>query len=160
MEVKPEYEKLVKKYGLPRYDSLNSEFELLYINEIAEVSYVLRFVRRRINDKIAWACNMIQSLLQPNPGSLINLQESNFLNGDDKKKMSTILKDLMQHERTSLLLDLDNNEKADAEYIKTSFNKWLKVKPELISITKKLKGGWERAEETKESRPAKDHYFG
>ena len=160
MEIKAEYDKLAKKYNLPSYENLDSEFELMYITNIVEIKYVLRFIRRRMNDKVAWCCNMIQTLLQPNPGSLINLQESSFLSGDDKKKISNILKNLMQNERASLSLDIENNEKADAEYIKNSFNKWIKIKPELIGMAKKLKEGWGSVDVNKETKSAKDHYFG
>ena len=69
MDLQILYAALQKKYGLPEYSALNDEFELLYIPAIMEVVHPLKLVRRRMTDKVGWLCNMLQTLLQPNPGS-------------------------------------------------------------------------------------------
>ena len=156
-DVKKEYESLRKKYDLPDYDKLDNEFEFLYIGEIKEIRFPLRFIRRRINDKIALICNMVQTLLQPNPGSIINLQESSFLSKEDKLRYTQLLKDLMETERTSLRLDFDFDERKDANFIKEAFKKWNEYKQEIVKLTDKLIEGWKKLEIKKEQ---KDRYFG
>ena len=157
MELKKEYDILAKKYNLPDYEDLDKEFELLYVMDIKEIKYPLRFVRRRINDKMAWACTMIQSILQPNPGSLVNLQESNCFTKDDKQKLFAALKDMMQLERKSLLLDINFNEKEDATFIAEAFNRWLTVKKDVSWMAEKMHQYWTTMEEEKKTT---DHYFG
>lgn len=157
IDVKKEYESLKRRYHLPNYEDLDKEFEFLYIGEIKEIKFPLRFIRRRINDKIALICNMVQTLLQPNPSSMINLKESSFLSKEDKMKYSELLRDLMQAERTSLVLDFDFNEKKDAEFINKNYKKFLEVKGDIIKLTQKLVDGWKNIESKRES---KDHYFG
>ena len=82
--IKKEYEELKKKYKLPDLEELDKEFELFYIPDIKEINFPLRFVRRRINDRFAFACNMLQSLLQPNPGSLVNMAEASNFDKEEK----------------------------------------------------------------------------
>ena len=156
-DLKKEYESLKKKYNLPDYDGLDNEFELLYVGEIKEIKFPLRFIRRRINDKIAMVCNMIQTLLQPNPGSVINLQEASFLDKEEKNKYSELLKNLMIIERTSLALDLNFDENGDAEFIKDNYKGWLEAKDDIMKLTDKLIDGWKKLEIKKEQR---NHYFG
>src|SRR3989344_7570437 len=110
MNLKDEYEKLKKKHKLPNYEELDNEFELLYVAKLEEIKFPLRFIRRRINDKIAWFCNMLQNIIQPNPGSLISLEESKFFSDEDRKKMIVLLKELMHMERESVLLDIEYDE--------------------------------------------------
>jgi len=158
MDIKKEYEALAKKYKLPDYEDLDREFELLYVMDIKEIKYVLRFIRRRINDKVAWACTMIQSILQPNPGSLVNLQESNCFNSkDDKQKLFNLLREMMQVERKSLLLDIKSDEKGDAVFINESYKQWSSFKNEISWIAEKMHKHWSTVQEEKKER---DRYFG
>lgn len=156
MNIKEEYERFVKKYNLPSYEKLDNEFELLYFTNIIEISHLLRFVRRRINDRIAAFTALLHGFLQPNPGSLINLEEANFLNEDEKKKVLVLIKELMDLERKNSLLDINFDEKKDAEFIKEAVNKWFELKKEIFKILNKVKNGWE----AKVKEEGKEHYFG
>src|SRR3989344_2060268 len=127
MNLKDDYEKLCKKYKLPNYEELDNEFELLYITNLQEIKFPLRFIRRRINDKIAWFCNILQNILQPNPGSLVSLEESKFFSDKERTKIINLLKDLMNIERESLILDINFNEEKDVEFINNIFNRWNEI---------------------------------
>lgn len=156
MNLKEEYEKLRKNYKLPSYEILDKEFELLYVTKLEEIKFPLRFIRRRINDKIAWFCNMLQNIIQPNPGSIISLEESKFFSDEDRKKMINLLKELMYIERESVLLDIDYDEKKDSEYITSVLGKWESIKKEISNFSERLKKGWK--EEIK--KEDKERYFG
>ena len=156
MNLKEDYEKLKKTYKLPNYEDLDKEFELLYVTKLEEIKFPLRFIRRRMNDKIAWFCNMLQNIIQPNPGSIIGLEESKFFSSEDREKMIKLLKELMYIERESLILDVEYDEKKDVEYISNVFNKWGKIKKEICNFSEILKKGW-KEEIRKES---KEQYFG
>src|SRR3989344_2869189 len=142
MNLKDEYEKLKKKHKLPNYEELDNEFELLYVAKLEEIKFPLRFIRRRINDKIAWFCNMLQTILQPNPGSLISLEESKFFSESDREKIINLLKDLMYIERESLVLDVEFDEKKDIEFINKALNKWGGIKKDIIYFSEVLRKGW------------------
>lgn len=155
MDIKKEFEPLRKKYSLPNYEELNQEFEILYVSPILEIAFPLRFVRRRISDKFIWVCNLFQNLLNPNPSSMIGLQESKYFDNSDRDKISKLLKEFMFFERQSLIQDLNPDEEKDAKLIKEMFQIWIKHKKDLILITEKLRDGWR-----KETKTEKDHYFG
>jgi len=145
MDLKKEYEKLKAKYNdLPDYGKLDDEFELLYIGIFQEISFPLRFIRRRIVDRMHSYSNFIQGMLQPNPSSLVNLQESKFFNNEDKDNMIKILKELMWLGRQSFCLDTEQSEKEDAKFIVDSFEKWNDIKKTLNSYTKSLRDGWKK----------------
>jgi len=154
-DLKQNYQKLVGKYSLPAFEQLDKEFEILYMRDIFEVAYPLRFIRRRINDKISWICNMIQTIMQPNPGSLINMEESTFFSKEQKESYKQLLKELMYLERISLNLDIETSEEKDAEFIKTTFSKWDEIKSKILEITNVLKEGWKK--ET--SKKNKNHNY-
>lgn len=155
MELRKKYNELQKKYGLPSYDGLDSDFELLYVSPITEINFPLRFIRRRINDKLAFFCSMLQGVLQPNPSSLIALQESKFLDEDDSKKVRKLLKEMMFMERQSLLFDINHSEKDEAELIKDVFKKWPGIKKQVHEIFSKIKENWK-----KEIKKKEESYFG
>ena len=142
MNLKEEYEKLKKNHKLPNYEILDKEFELLYVTKLEEIKFPLRFIRRRINDKIAWFCNMLQNIIQPNPSSLISLEESKFFSDEDREKMIALLKELMFMERESVVLDIDYDEKKDSEYINNILSKWDSIKKKISYFSEKLKKGW------------------
>ncbi len=156
MDLKEEYEKLRKNYKLPSYEDLDREFELLYVAKLEEIKFPLRFIRRRITDKLSWFCNMMQNIIQPNPGSLISLEESKFFSDNDRAKIINLLKELMYFERESLILEVYFNEKDDVEFINNIFDIWDKTKKEIKFITDILKKGWKKEMKKEE----KEHYFG
>lgn len=156
MGLREEYDALAKKYKLPIYDELDENFELLYVGPVTEIKYPLRFIRRRINDKLAFFCSLLQGLLQPNPGSLVNMQESEFLEKEEHKKIMKLLREFMFIERQSLLLDINPNEKDDAGFIKDTFKEWNSIKKEVEKIFVKIKDTWKKEIEKKKG----ESYFG
>ena len=156
MAFKERYEELSKKYKLPSYEELDNEFELLYFQNIMEISFPLRYVRRRIGDRVNWFIGFFQGILNPNPSSLINLEESKFFSKEDKDKIVSLVKEMVIFERENLMLDLAQDEKKDAEFIKKGIEKWAEFKKEIEPYCVKLKEGW-KAETSEEE---KEEYFG
>tara|TARA_Y100000310_G_scaffold144893_3_gene144249 strand:+ start:59774 stop:60247 length:474 start_codon:yes stop_codon:yes gene_type:complete len=149
------YVPLQKQFKLPSYNELNEEFELLYISQIAAIDFPLRFVRRRILDKINVSCNFFQAILQPNPNSLISMREASFYSKDNKEVMFDLLKECMQLSRSSLLLETKSSNNDEAEYIKSALKLWNKIRPEYTKFARKLSDGWMKKEVKKE----KESYF-
>ncbi len=150
--LKANYESLAKKYTLPNYDTINEEFELLYIGKLAEIIHPLAFIRRRINDRIGSVCSFLQGILQPNPGSMVAIEESSFFSKDEKQKdIQELLKELMYYLRESYDLDLNINEEKDAEYINEFYSRWEKIKPKILKLSEKLKGGWKKETKIKDN---------
>ena len=123
--LKEEYNKL--KHKIPRFEDLDNEFELSTAN-IKDKSFLLRNIRRRLNDKIIFYCRIIEGLLYPNSNSITGMMEINSFNEKEKEKMANIYKKLMEFERESLSLDVNPDEKNDVEFINNLFKEWKKFK--------------------------------
>jgi len=150
INLKEEYKKL--KFKLPNFNELNDEFEL---NNIKEKDFLLRQIRRRLNEKIIFYCRIIEGLIYPNTGNLIGAHEIKSFNEEEKKEISELHKKLMVFERRSLKLDVNPNEVEDGKYINDVFNSWKNFKEKMIKITEIMQSSWKKEESSK-----KDNYFG
>lgn len=150
VNIKEEYNKL--KYKLPKFEDINNEFELEFIKEKL---FLLRQIRRRMDEKIIFFCRIIEDLLYPTQQHIINVTEVKNFSEDRKKEAHKIYRGLMQYERQSLLLDITPNNKDDVEFINDVFNFWKKTKKQMESIVKLMKESWK-----KEFSSEKNNYFG
>ena len=150
------YERLQKSYNLPSYKNIDNEFELGYLEkDIKKTNYPLRNIRRRQMDKIMLFTNFLQSFIIPNPNSIVNMQESKFLTDEQRNTMVNIIQQLMILERKSLILEVEQSETKDAEFITECLGQWLKIKKELVKFSKVLLENWQIQNEEKKS-----NYFG
>jgi len=152
--IKEEYNKLKDKYKLPSFDNIDGEFELLVLEK---KGFVLRLVRRRMNEKAIFFCNIIERILYPNPQFIPLMHESKFL--DSKKDdLFKLYKKLMSYERRSVDLDVrSSKEKEDADFIKDLFKDWNEFKEKLTDVTGGLSKFW--LTEYKEKKEG-EAYFG
>ena len=150
INIKEEYEKL--KYKLPKFDGLDEEFE---ISSIKHKEFLLRGIRRKMNEKVIFFCRIIESLLYPTTNHIINMNEIKEFNEEDKKDIEDLYKKLMIFERDSLITDVEPDEKKDVDYINKLFDEWGSLKRDILKITKKMRESW-----LKEERIRKDNYFG
>src|SRR3989344_9387967 len=151
-DIKAEYNKL--KHKLPKFDDLDGEFELSAAN-IKDNNFLIRNIRRRLNDKVIFYCRIIEGLLYPNQSSFIGMVEVKAFNEQEKQKISKLYKKLMVYERESLNIDVNPDEKKDTEFINSLFKEWKKFKEEMITISRKMKDAWHL-----EEKEEKDVYFG
>ena len=150
--LKEEYNNL--NYKLPKFEDLDDEFEVS-IASIKNKNFLVRNLRRRLNDKVIFYCKIIEGLIYPNSTNIIGMLEIKSFNEEEKEKLSNMYKKLMEFERESLNLDVNPDEKKDVEFINSLFKEWKKFKEEMIRITKKMKESWHL-----EEKEEKDNYFG
>ena len=150
LNIKEEYDKL--KYKLPKFNDINNEFELEFIKE---KPFILRQIRRRMNEKVIFFCRIIEGLLYPTQQHIINVTEVKNFSEEKKKEAHKIYKKLMQYERQSLLLDVTPNDKGDVKFINDVFDFWKKIKKDMESIVKLMQESWK-----KEFSSEKNNYFG
>jgi len=151
-DIKLEYNKL--KIKLPNFEDLDNEFEISNTN-LKDKNFFIRNLRRRVNEKVIFYCRIIEGLLYPNQGNLVGMFEIKSFTEEEKNSLSQIYKKLMQYERESLIIDVNPNEKNDANYINNLWHDWNNFKKELIKITEKMKNSWKL-----EDKKVKDNYFG
>ncbi len=158
---KEKYKILREKYNLPSYEELDKNFEILNSKPVVEVSFPLAVVRRRMCEKLSWISSGIQNIIQPNPSSLVCIEESSFFTKEEKKeRLIKLLKELMYLIRKSIDLDIDNSEEKDAEYISETFNKWNELKHKIKEFSKKMKDGWKKEVKVSKKPKTNHNYLG
>ncbi|MCD4666526.1 hypothetical protein K8R47_01820 [archaeon] len=149
-DVKKEYQKL--RYKLPNFEDLNNEFELEFIKE---KGFLLRQIRRRLNEKVIFYARIIESLLYPIQNSIINMHEIKFFSKEEKEEIEKIYKKIMAIERESLYLDVNYSDQKDVDFINKIFKEWNELRKNLTKITEKMKDSW-----NKELKRESNNYFG
>ena len=139
-ETEEAYKKLEKKYSIPSYKELNNEFEL----DDIDTSFILRNVLRKIAEKLEFYVGVIGDIMQPDTGSLSSMHETRFFSDAEKAEIYTLFKKIMKVHRGIIEQVLGKTEHEQAEFLKTFFSEWKEMKPELITIIKKMKDCWDK----------------
>jgi hypothetical protein len=143
--MKEEYNKIKKEFDLPDFDILNYEFEII---DLDPTEFLLREIKRKINDKISDACELLAKLIQPEPTSLTDLYEYRCFDDDAKNKIFELFSKILYIKRkineSELLLD----DKIDAAIIKEAADTWPKLRKQLIPFVTELKACWKNPPET------------
>ena len=151
INIKGEYSKL--KYKLPEFEEINEDFELEFIKD---KPFLIRQIRRRINEKVIFFCRIIEGLLYPTQQHIINVTELKSCSDEEKKQLEKIYRELMYYERESLLLDVIPNDKKEVNYINNVFDFWKKIRKQMENIVRVMQDSWKKEDTDLE----KNNYFG
>ena len=124
-KIKKDFKKIGKKYKLPKFEELAREFDIEKIAE-KETSFLLRDVRRAINEKISAYLHLFETLFIFS--ILKNLEEK------EQKIMKEIYSKLVKFQLKVLGLDTIYNEKEEAQFIKNVYHEWQKLKIQIHSL--------------------------
>ena len=145
---------LQDKYKLPSFESLNHDF---YIDKVAEIEteLVTREMRRFIADKVYNYLRFIETILNPVNAPMFIFSIIKSLDSADKKKLSDLYAKLSEINLELIKLDIESNEKKDAEFINQVYESWQSIKKELFSVINRLNDTKEPKEDRNGSK-----YFG
>jgi len=133
--------KLLSKYSI-NYEKLEKFFN---ISDMDSESSSLDAVREKIVEKLHFFSKMVEELLQPE-ASLQCIYECKVLNDKKRKDMFIIYKKMKRMERESNIIDLESNEKQNAEFIGNVLAEWEKIKDKLKPLLIEMKESWETDE--------------
>ena len=152
-ELIKKYNQLKEKYNLPEFSELNETFDIEEID--SETELILRKIRKNIGEKMANYSRFTEIILNPSNAPIFFFKILKKLDNADKDSLSKIYEILGNYELKSLSLDIDYNEKNEAEFIKESYNIFNKnIKNELLKIIEKLNSPEENSQKINGS------YFG
>ena len=151
-DLKKEYEILKSKYKLPDFNILNNEFE---ISSIDKKDFLLKLIRRKMNDKLIMFCRIIENIVFPSSQNPFTNYESTFFDENKRKQLLKLHKKLMIYERQSLLLDITPDDMDDADYIKDLTKEWSDFKKETHETVKEMQKSWHT-----EAKDEEEDYFG
>lgn len=146
-EIEKQYGELSKKYKLPDFKELDSEFE---ISDIEKTNFLLRAIIRRIAEKLDFYTTMLEEILQPVTSNLYVIHETRFFDENEKRQMYNLYCRMMDFNRQSIIISLENNYDNEVDFINSFFNKWKEIKEELLVYVNKMKDSWHTESEIKE----------
>ncbi len=135
--LKKEYLVFEKKYKLPKFSELNVDFEIEKLQG-HETDFLLREIRRIINEKINAFLRLFELFLTPQSAPLFLLSAIKNLSPEEKEKIEKIYKKIMVFEIKAISLDIDYSEKKEADFIKEISSFWNNLKIDLKIIDEVL----------------------
>ena len=140
-EIEQEYKKLSKKYKLPKFKEIDSEFE---ISNLESARFLIKNILRRIEEKLEFYIEVIGNLVHPDASSLSTMYEVRYFSDDEKNDVYMLFKKLMKANRSIIELVLVSDEKKQTDFLKGFLNEWQDMKKELINHIGKMKDSWEK----------------
>ena len=152
-DLKEEYDLFRKKYNLPEFTKLNESFD---IDELAEYEseFLLRKIRKIISERIAGYMRFFEIILNPSNAPIFFFRIIKKLDNGDRENLNKIYERFGDLEIELIKLDLDYNEKKEAEFIKNIFKIFSDIKPDILEIIDKMLSNGSKEEKDKGS------YFG
>jgi len=141
-EIEKEYGKLSKKFKLPKFKEIDSEFE---ISNLENERFLIRNILRKVEEKLEFYIEVIGNIVHPDASSLSSMYEVRYFSEDEKNDMYMLFKKLMKSDRDVIKLILLSDEKKQADFLNSFFVDWLKMKDELINHIDKMKESWEKS---------------
>ncbi len=145
-ELKEKYNDIQKKYNLPDFEKLNKDFQIERAAE-SETDFLIREIRKFVGDKIINYLKFIESLLNPVNAPMFIFSIIKLIDSEEKKKLSGIYNNLMKREIKFIELDLEFNEKKEAEFIKESYDSWQEIKKDILKIIENITQKWDNKSE-------------
>ncbi|MFH1238310.1 MAG: hypothetical protein ABIH79_01545 [archaeon] len=148
------YDKFKQKYALPAFDKLSEDFDIEKTID-KEPIFLIREIRRTINEKISAYMHLFETLINPTATPMFIFSILRKIDEDNKEKIKDVYKKISRLQIKAMKLDTIYSEKSEVEFIKTSFNEWQDLKKIIFSIIEKFDESIEEENSLKERS-----YFG
>ena len=153
-KLKEDYKKIQSIYNLPDFEKLNSEFSIEKIAE-NETDFLVREIARVIAEKFSNYLRFVELVLNPANSPMFIFSIIKTMGENEKKKFSEIYKELARIELSLIELDVDFSEKKEADFINSSYKKWMILKKDFLGVIESIKSNWDNKNEND-----KNGYFG
>ena len=145
-----EYDELKNKFLLPNFDRLCEDFDIGKVAD-KDFDYLLREIRRTINEKISAYLHLFETLINPSSPPIFVFSILRGIRDEDKEKMKVIYKILSRTQLMIMRLDTIYNQSSEAEFIIKTFNIWQKLKPQILELIKSFEENFEKDDSSKKS---------
>ena len=132
-DLRLEYSKLKKKYSLPEIGGICEDFDIEKAIE-KESNFILRDIRRTINDKMSAYLHFFEMLINPNSPPMFIFSALRGLSDEDRNKIKEIYKELSKIQIDVMKLDTVYSEEKEALFLKKTFPLWQDLKKKILSI--------------------------
>lgn len=135
-KLKKEYGVLAKKYKLPSFSDLNSDFDIEKISPESDV--LLRGVRKQMLEKVVATLQFLELLLNPVNAPRIYLPFVKQMTAEDRKLIDVVYESLGSMSLRSIVLEVGFEEKKEAKMIIEMSKDWKKIRPSLIKLLERV----------------------
>ncbi len=136
-DLKEEYRKFEKKYGLPEFEKINHDFDIEKIDKESEI--FLKHIRKVMMEKVVNVLGFLEMLLNPMNAPRMYMVYVNSVSDEDRKKISEIYNKLSELVLISLESEIEYREKNESEVINKIFSVWNSVRNDLKGILDDMK---------------------
>lgn len=150
-DLKKEYDKYKEKHKLPDFEKVNGFFEIDKIDRKSDC--FLRSVRKVMMEKIVSSLTFLEILINPVNAPNVYLPYIKSMTEEDREKIVKVYDVLGDLSIDSLNLEVDYDEKGEAELIVKAVNDWEKIGKDFGAILKNMK-------DPKTSTTKEKSYFG
>jgi hypothetical protein len=148
------YNELKKEHDIPEFNKLAQDFDIEKIQD-KETTFLLREIRRAINEKISAYIQLFETLINPNAPPMFVFSILRNISTKDKDTIKQTYKTLSKTQIEIMKLDTIYNEKQEAKFINDTFNTWQELKPTIHKLIEDFEASFETDDTTK-----KRSYFG
>jgi hypothetical protein len=148
------YNELAQKHSLPEFQKIAEDFDIEKIQD-KESTFLIREVRRSINEKIAAYLHLFETLINPSAPPMFVFSILRNISSQDKETIKKIYKALSRTQIEIMKLDTIYNEKQEAKFINETFIIWQEFKPTIMKVIESLETSFEIDDTSK-----KRSYFG
>ena len=131
---------------MPDFKKLDAFFD---ISDMECKEFLLKNIKKRISEKIAGYCELIDSIFQPD-ATLASMHESKFISEKERNAATDIYTSFMKLSRRSNELSVEDVEAENAGFIKEAFDVYSRNKDKLKELLSFLRESWAKKDEIKE----------
>ena len=154
LDFEPIYNELAQKHSLPEFTKIAEDFDIEKIQD-KESLFLIREIRRAINEKITAYLHLFETLINPTSPPMFVFSILRNISSQDKETIKKIYKALSRTQIEIMKLDTIYNEKEEAKFINETFIIWQEFKPTIYKLIENLEANFETDDTAK-----KRSYFG
>lgn len=148
------YNESAQKYGLPEFEKISEDFDIEKIQD-KESIFLIREIRRTINEKIAAYIHLFETLINPTTPPMFVFSILRNISTADKDTIKKIYKALSRTQIEVMKLDTIYKEESEAKFIKETFIIWQELKPTIYKLIERFESNFDEDDSSK-----KRSYFG
>ena len=142
------YTELAEKHSLPNFKKIAEDFDIEKIQE-KESTFLIREVRRIINEKITAYIHLFETLINPTSPPMFVFSILRNISTEDKETIKKIYKALSRTQIEVMKLDTIYNEADEIKFINETFIVWQELKQTIYKLIERFESSFEEDDSTK-----------
>ena len=142
------YNELAQKHSLPQFEKIAEDFDIEKIQD-KESIFLIREIRRTINEKIAAYIHLFETLINPTTPPMFVFSILRNISTADKDTIKKIYKALSRTQIEVMKLDTIYNEADEIKFINETFIIWQELKPTIYKLIERFESSFDEDDSSK-----------